>query len=290
MTELRYPLTRRATLEVMAVGVAGVVLPRAGRAASAKPRAAIWDGHCHLSSVPGDTPRARMERLLEVATRMGVDRLVVFMGWPFAYEPSPDELRRQNDQVLAAIEPFPDRALGYAYLSPAHVDASLEEMDRLIARGPMVGVKLWVARRASDPALDPICRRAAELRVPIYQHTWLKVTGNLPGESTPSDLAALARRHPETTFFCGHAGGNWQLGIRAVRPYENVYLDIAGGDPTAGMVEMAVRELGAERVVYGSDAAGRSFASQLAKVESAKLPDDQKRAILGGNLRRILGM
>ncbi len=39
---------------------------------------------------------------------------------------------------------------------------------------------------------------------------------------------------------------------------------------------MAVRELGAERVIYGSDAGGRSFASQLAKVYGADVPDSAK--------------
>jgi predicted TIM-barrel fold metal-dependent hydrolase len=53
-------------------------------------------------------------------------------------------------------------------------------------------------------------------------------------------------------------------------------------------VETAVRELGAERVIYGSDAGGRSFASQLAKVMGAEIPDAAKRLILGENLRQLL--
>jgi hypothetical protein len=51
---------------------------------------------------------------------------------------------------------------------------------------------------------------------------------------------------------------------------------------------MAVRELGAERILYGSDCGGRSFASQLAKVVSAEIPEEARRKILGANLRRIL--
>jgi predicted TIM-barrel fold metal-dependent hydrolase len=51
---------------------------------------------------------------------------------------------------------------------------------------------------------------------------------------------------------------------------------------------MAVRELGAERVIFGSDAGGRSFASQLAKVRAAQISEDAKDLILGGNLRRLL--
>jgi predicted TIM-barrel fold metal-dependent hydrolase len=102
------------------------------------------------------------------------------------------------------------------------------------------------------------------------------------------DLAVLAARHPGAVIICGHSGGDWEQGIRAIRPHRNVYTDLGGGDPTAGFTEMAVRELGAERVLFGSDAGGRSFASQLAKVVGADLPEPARRLILGENLKRLL--
>jgi predicted TIM-barrel fold metal-dependent hydrolase len=204
-------------------------------------------------------------------------------------DPSPAELRRQNDQVLDALQHFHDRAFGLAYVSPVHVEASLAEIDRCIADGPMVGIKLWVARRCSDPVIDPIIRRTADLNGLIFQHTWIKSGGNLPGESSPDDLAELASRFPDVPLVCGHTGGDWERGIRAVRSHANISVDLAGSDPTAGFAEMAIRELGADRVLYGSDAGGRSFASQLAKVLGADLPDEARHAILGGNLRRLLG-
>src|SRR5205814_2568840 len=125
-------------------------------------------------------------------------------------------------------------------------------------------------------------RRAAELDAVIYHHTWFKTNNTThPGESTPHDLVELARRHPRVNIICGHLGGTWEMGIRAIRATPTLYAEVAGSDPTNGIVEMAVRELGAERVVYGSDAGGRSFASQLAKVRGADVPDAAKRLILG---------
>lgn len=248
----------------------------------------IWDVHTHLAGVPGSTPEDKLERLLEYADRMGISRLCVFMGLKWNYDPAPEDMRQQNDEVLRAIRRFPDRALGFVYLNPKHGQASLDELNRCVADGPMVGVKLWCAVSCREPVLDRLVVRATELRAPVLQHTWLKVTGNLPGESTPMDLAALAERHPASTLICAHTGGDWERGIRAIRPHPNVYADIDGGDPTAGFTEMAVRELGAERVLYGSDAGGRSFASQLAKVIGADLPDPVKQLILAGNLKRIL--
>jgi hypothetical protein len=248
----------------------------------------IWDAHCHLSGVPGNTPEERLARLLEFADRMGIQRLCLSMGMNWSYDPSPEDLRRQNDEVLRAVAKFPTRAFGFVYLSPKHVETSLAELDRCVRDGPMVGVKLWVAQRCNTPELDPIVRRATQLKAVMLQHTYLKATGNLTGESTPADLAELARRHPEAAFLCGHTGADWEIGIPAIRDCPNVYADLCGSDPTVGFTEMAVRELGAERVLYGSDAGGRSFASQLAKVYGAPISERQKRMILGENLKRLL--
>lgn len=248
----------------------------------------IWDLHCHLSGIDGDTPDLRMANLIRFADRMGIERVVVFMGYPFATDPTPDDLRNQNDQVLQALSHWHDRAFGFAYVSPKHVDVSLAEIDRCIRNGPLVGIKLWVAQRCSEPSIDVIIQQCAALNGVVFQHTWNKVNGNLPGESTTDDMALLAARLPMTPLICGHTGGDWELGIRAIRSHRNVSIDLGGSDPTAGMVEMAVRELGPERIIFGSDAPGRSFASQLAKVEGAEISNEAKSLILGGNLKRML--
>src|SRR3954463_15937876 len=249
----------------------------------------IWDVHCHLANpLTGRTPEERLARLLEVADRVGIARLCVYMGMKWSYDPSPADVRKQNDEVLAAIRRYPERAFGFVYVNPKHQRESLDEINRCIADGPMVGVKLWVAMHANDPQLDPIVERATELKAVVFQHTWIKVTGNLAGESTPMDLAALAKHHPTAKLICGHSGGDWEQGIRAVRAQPNISVDLGGGDPVAGITEMAVRELSPERVLYGSDAPGRSFASQLAKVQGADIPDDAEQQILATNLKNLL--
>lgn len=248
----------------------------------------IWDVHAHLSGVDGRTPADRMAHLVRYMDRMGVDRVCVFMGYPFLTDPTPEQLRHQNDQVVEALTHHHDRAFGFAYVSGSHPDLSVREIDRLVKNGPLVGVKLWVAKRCTAGELDPIIVRATELKAPILQHTWFKAGGNLPGESTPLDLIELVQRHPNAKLICGHTGGDWPLGLRAIRSSSGLVTETGGFDPTSGCVEMAVRELGADRVLYGSDAGGRSFASQLAKVLGADISADAKSKILGGNLRKIL--
>ena len=249
----------------------------------------IWDIHSHLHGVTGDTPEERTEVLIRFADRLGIERLILSQGYSAQFHPTSEQIREENDRVLRAMRRFPDRVYGSVYLSPAFPDFSLQEFDRCVRNGPMISIgELEADRRCNVPEMDPIAERAAAMGVPILQHTWLKAEGNEPGESTPYDLVELARRHPQVQFICAHTGGDWERGIRIIRSTKNVSGDVAGFDPTSGVVEMAVRELGAERVIYGSDAGGRSFASQLAKVMGADIPDRAKELILGGNLRRML--
>lgn len=248
----------------------------------------FWDVHCHLTT-PGRTIDERMARMMELAERVDIERIVLSMGLPpLITNPTPDQLRRKNDDTIEALTHWHHKAFGLCYVSGEHVEESLQEIERCIVKGPLIGIKLWVAKRCNTPEVETLARRAAELKGLIFQHTWLKTAGNPPGESTPMDMAELAGRMPDVPMLCVHTGGNWELGIRAVRPHKNLYVEIAGSNPTAGFVEMAVREVGAERVIYGSDAAGRSFASQTSKVVGAQVPDAAKRLIASENLKRLI--
>lgn len=251
----------------------------------------IWDQHSHLGAVPGDTPEERMAFLVKCMDRVGVERLILSQGYSDDQRPNPPEqFRLENDRVMRAVKAFPDRAYGSVYISPNVLDFSMQELNRCIRDGPMVMIgEIEADARCNVPQMDPIAEWAVENEVVILQHEWINAEGNQPTESFPFDVVELARRHPKLQIVCAHTGGNWELGIRAIRATKNVYCGLAGSDPTSGYVEMAVRELGAERVIYGSDVGGRSFASQVAKVEGANISDSDKKLILGGNLRRLLG-
>ena len=253
-------------------------------------RLGYWDVHVHVNT-PGDTPAKRMEALVRIADRVGVERLCIGMSRPWQHEATPEMFRRSNDDVLAILKEWSSRAFGFVYLNPVHTRESLDELERCVADGPMIGIKLWVGTRANARSLDPIMERAAELNALVLQHTFIKQRGkaNLRYESTPMELAELSVRHPRAPMVCIHTGGtDWALGIRAIRTRLEVYAELGGTDPVYGAVEMAVRELGANRVLYGSDASGRSFSSQLGRVLGADISVGDKKLILRENLRRLL--
>lgn len=268
----------------------------------------IWDVHTHLNRFSGDTIEAKVDDCLRFADRMGVERMLVLTagsgGGPEPGLPDAEGLRKMNDDCIKAVNKAPDRLFGCAFMNPQYVQACLDEINRCVRDGPLVGLKFEddTLRHPNDQpgmrtygeprdlsVLDPIFQRAGELQAVIMHHTFMSTLGpQNPGESTPMEVVEVAKRHPTVTVFVGHTGDNWELGIRPLRGVNNAYAGISGSDPTSGFVEMAVRELGPEHVLYGSDIEGRSFASQLAKVLGANIADSARRLVLGGNMRRLM--
>jgi predicted TIM-barrel fold metal-dependent hydrolase len=255
----------------------------------------IWDIHYH--GFTGTDPLRQHAETMQYVERMGIERVFSLeiaghLDRPFV----PTGIEAQQQEIL---EKDGDRVSGLVCVDPADPDRSVEKMVRWIRNGPCVGIKYAGHDRhnirCSHPNNDPIIRLAGELHALVYIHSWLKVggdprqpgNGNGAGEATPMDVAALAQRFPEVPLICGHSGGDWELGIRAVRPFKNIYLEFAGSDPHSGAVDLAVKELGADRIVIGGHTPSRSYATELSKVFDADLTAEQRMLILGGNLRRI---
>jgi predicted TIM-barrel fold metal-dependent hydrolase len=255
-----------------------------------KPPGPVIDVHAHPLPVRGRNASAReaADFMLAYADRAGVTRMVLSnIGRSWNRSPDPATFRQDNDECLAIRDLAPDRFVSFCYVNPAHVDEALAEIDRCVGKNGMVGIKLWVAVRASDPRVRAIAERAVVHDVPILQHVWVKAGGNEPGESTPSDAAALARAVPHAKIVMGHMNGAGLKGIEEISAYPNVVVETGGSEPERGIVEAAVRVLGSKRVVFGSDVSGRHFATQLGKVVGADLVEQTQKRILWDNLVRL---
>ncbi len=84
-----------------------------------------------------------------------------------------------------------------------------------------------------------------------------------------------------------HLYGAGFRGIADIASYPNIYVDTGGGEPEAGIIEFAVKEMGAERILFGSDAPGRGFAVQLGKVTGAGISEEFKEMILWKNATKV---
>lgn len=243
----------------------------------------IWDSY-FLPAGDGDRLMADIERSLPAIELGRIEKLCCFV----------DVGPRGNARgAFAALERWPDMLLGMIQLNPHDVQGALVNLDRWLRDGPMAGVYFPGAGpdalTCTHPNFLPIVERVSELGGVIMQHTWFKTGGKQgPGESTPSELAELAARFPRQNFICAHAGGEWERGLRAVRSSPNILVETSGFDATAGFLEMAVRELGGDRILFGSHLPSRSLGTELSKVLGADLTEETRKLILGANFRRLL--
>ena len=242
----------------------------------------IIDAHVHLW---GKTTEADRTVLIEMADRFDLEAMWVsplFGG----LQPSVADVTAGNDETAAFARDEP-RVRPFARIEPRHGLKARDELSRCMDELGFAGVKVWVFP-ADDSAMDPLVERLIELDRPLLMHALDKAVGQFPGESRSGQVAALGRRHPEATIIMAHIGGDFIAGCDAIADVSNIRTDPSGSYCETGMLEHAVETLGADRILFGSDAPGASFVNNLAKVLAAEISDADKDKILRTNARRLL--
>jgi predicted TIM-barrel fold metal-dependent hydrolase len=223
----------------------------------------LIDVHAHF--LHDRTPRAdwreRNASRLRAGEQVGITIHVasILGSWGLTsptYFPSLPDLLYGNDCLLALQREHPGRIRGYVSVNPNYTAEALAEIRRCLDAG-MVGIKLAASRRADDPLLDPICRLAAERRVPVLHHIWQHRRRDYPGQeaSDAVELARLAARHPDVGFLLAHigGGGDWLHSLPAIRRVPNMLIDLSGSGVDGGMLEACLAAVGVERLLWGCD-------------------------------------
>jgi hypothetical protein len=241
-----------------------------------------WGDYSHLQDVDVFLRRAR---------RFHVDRLCLSGNVArYGFNPTARQVREVNRWTLRCMARHSEEIIGLCFINPAvGADAACREIDWAITRNGFRGIKLWVAVNCRSRKLDPVMTEAAERGVPVLQHSSYNTLGPAaPNESTPADVAELASRFPSVPLIMAHVGHARVQGLTEIAPHRNVLVDTAGSQPARGILEEAVRRLGAGRVVFGTDLPIRDYASTLGRLYEAPFTDRQRRLILGQNAARLL--
>lgn len=207
----------------------------------------------------------------------------------FGRLPTETQIRRINDETAWLMQRYPGYVSGFCYLNPVLGERAVRrEVDRCVARG-FRGIKLEIANNARDACMRPVMAAAERHGLLVLQHAWsMTKIRQRSFHTDPEDVALLARRFPNVRIIMAHLTGCGVRGVLAVKSCENLVVDTSGAAPEAGIVEYAVGQLGADRVLYGSDAPIRDFAVALARITGARLDAATRRKILHGNARALL--
>jgi uncharacterized protein len=240
----------------------------------------IVDFHTHVDDVPALGWHLPVRAVLDQLDEAGVDRAVVMtiVDAPALRPDALEELAATCTSADGRLYPFA-RVHPWYEQAPALLAHALDELGYR-------GVKLHGVSTLAHPGEEPVLRLlriAAHRGVPVMFHS-----GDDPF-TTPWELADAARAVPDATVVLAHIGGygHTEDAIAVAEALPNVYLDTSAM-PYPRAIGDAVRRLGAERVLFGSDAPGCPVPVELAKVRLAGLTDGQLELVLGGNALRIL--
>ncbi len=225
-------------------------------------------------------PIHTVQALQQEMARAGVTRAVVSR-----VEQAKGSMLAANDLLANDIRRT-DNLYGTWAIVPAHTHELPEpdEMPAAMKANRIIGWRLYPARGRflmKPFALRAWLEVAVARRVPIFVNT--------ADGATLEQAADLLEAFPTLTMVLTYAN-EWPSD-RHLRPFvaafPNVSLDLTYM-MTDGGVESFVEEYGASRLLYGSGFPHFYFGGHQLMVKQAQIADEDKVAIAGGNLDRIL--
>ncbi|MBE0523909.1 MAG: amidohydrolase family protein [Methanosarcinales archaeon] len=169
-----------------------------------------------------------------------------------------------------------------ARMDAADVDVAIQEAKRCIELG-LVGIKLHPKAQQfsiDDPTVYKIAEHVADVSpdIPI-------IFDNGKPASPNKLIGDLADVFPGLTFILAHMrGGDF---IDVTRAHDNIFIQTTGM-PGIDVVQECVDELGADRVMMGSDSPYHSMEEEVRKVEALQLSERDKQMVFGGTAIKVL--
>lgn len=196
------------------------------------------------------------------------------------------DFRLGNDLTAQWVRQFPRRLIGYCYVNPNYPAEVEEEIARCFATGLFRGIKIHPELNGDypmdGPAYRPMWRYAAEHQLPVLFHTYF-------GGDRLDVIERLAGEYETATFLVGHCALDLGLdkSVAMARRRPNMILDITGPQRQNGVVEYLVAELGADRLVYGSDMPFIDLGTMVGAVLHARISEAEKEQLFWKTAARM---
>lgn len=166
--------------------------------------------------------------------------------------------------------------------------ASQETIRELLPK--FRGVKLHPRAQDFDPVEEkyfPFYKLIEESKRPLLIHTRLR--GGNPN-ADPVRISSLAQHFPKLNIIMAHFVELSEEAFDAIKKNDNLYTDTSIQSETNVKIAKFARQVGAEKILFGSDAPYSDQEIEALKVKKASLSEGEKEKILYGNAASILNI
>lgn len=275
-----------------ASGVAGAALGApSGAAAAGADRARVFDAHLHCPAESGELWQwhkvtRNFDEFVAYLDKTGVDRGIMNSQRSQGRGTAADMVAG-NREVARFVEKSRGRFLGSCVVNPRFLDEALKELEYCRKQLGFV----WVGELCNymKPTysfgareFETLVQEVVKLRMVLHVHT------------EDDEIDSVVARFPQATLVFAHFGDAKEYDhifkrIDLVARHPNCYLDTSGyGHDRVGMLEYAVKTIGPDRVLFGSDFSINDPSTVLARIHNSFLTEEQKRKVLAGNLEALL--
>ncbi len=197
-----------------------------------------------------------------------------------------DTLHTCNMTALELRKKWGDKYIPGFHISPQFVEESIAEIELAHKNGvKFVGELVPYMHGGYSYYSDEfslLINEASKYNMPINLHTM-----NL------DEMRSTAKKHKDATFIFAHPGEKVQVlkHIEVMKECDNVYLDMSGtGILRWGMLTHVVNEVGADRILFGTDYPIGHPVLYVTALMNEPISDNDKELIFAGNTKRILGI
>lgn len=250
----------------------------------------VFDAHLHCPSESGNVwqwyPVTRtFEEFVRYLDRTGVQHGII-NSVRCQEAKTASEFIAGNREVVRYVEKYKGRFLGACVVNPLFIDEALREIEECRKQFGFV----WVGELCNYMApydytikeFERLVEQVVELNMVLDVHTDLE------------EMEYIIQKFPQATIVFPHFGDSREYDhifkrIDLVARNLNCYLDTSGyGHDRMGMLEYAVKTIGPDRVLFGSDFSINDPGTVIARIQNSFLTEEQRRKVLAENLQALL--
>ena len=249
----------------------------------------IFDCHLHSPADKGEEWQwhkvtETFDDFVKYLDKTGVQRGII--NSQKSYSVKPEEFIAGNREVARNVEKYKGRFTGACVVNPQYIDEALKEIEYCHNRLGFV----WVGELCNY--MVPYNYSIKEFEMLVDQVVKLNMVLALHTEH--GEMEYISEKFPHATIAFAHFGDDREFDdifkrIDMVAKNPNFYLDTSGyGHDRVGVLEYALKSIGPDRVLFGSDFSINDPSTVIARIENSFLSNEQKGKIFSGNLEALL--